>query len=125
MAQGTSPIVPIPGAELQARNYMKISPIQGDGVIATPPVPNGTMPSVAMSRYQNSYRDFAFQKITPPDYGYDDKCIARITGLPINEPDYIADYHFIGMMRCIDDMLQHGYVGYIGGTWETPKPTKN
>lgn len=122
---GTSPGIPIDGAEMKKRDKVNLSPIDESGITASPPKPmgDGTMPSYAMYRYQNQYRDFAFQKITPPDYGFDDNCVARITGIPINEPDFIADYHFIGIMRAIDDMLKHSYVGYIGGTWDAPKPT--
>lgn len=90
------------------------------------PTPNGDRPSEAMNKYVNKFRDFAFQKICPPDYGPDDKStnndssgvsIARITGIPANEPDYISDHHFIGIMRAIDDMLTHSYKGQIIGSY--------
>jgi hypothetical protein len=54
--------------------------------------------------YQNQYKDVSFPKICPPLYG-DDNSVARHTGLPINRPDYVADYHFISLMRIIDRML--------------------
>lgn len=125
MSSGTSPIIGVDNPDFKARKGMKLSPAISNGQHAMSPSPtgDGTTPSVAMYRYQNKYRDFAFQKITPPDYGYSSKSVARVTGVPANEPDFIADYHFIALMRCIDDMLQHGYVGYISGSWNTPKPT--
>ena len=66
-----------------------------------------------------SYSIVIFQKITPPMYGQDGS-ISRTTGIPANEPDFIADVHFIGIMRAIDDMTRHRYTGYIGGSYDTP-----
>jgi hypothetical protein len=66
--------------------------------------------------YVNKFRDFAFQKITEPDYG-NKNCIARTTGVVANRPDFIADYHFISLMRIVDDLLQHNYKGTIEGNY--------
>ena len=126
MAFGTSPKIPITGEDFRTLSGVETSPIEGDGLEALPPLPSGAnhdLPSEAMYRYQNQYRDFAFQKITPPDYGWANN-LARITGLPANVPDFVADFHFIGMMRSIDDMIHKStqYKGVITGSWETPKP---
>ena len=99
---------------------MKLSPVANDGLVASPPLPkNDGTPSDAMYYYRNHDRDFIFQKITPPMYGPDDS-IARCTGIPANEPDFIADFHFIGLMRAIDNMALDRYNGYIGGSYNTP-----
>jgi hypothetical protein len=93
-----------------------ISAIRDASLVAQPPIGNNdSTPSEAMS-YVNKYRDFAFQKISQIDYGYDDN-IARYTGVPANQPDFIADFHFIALMRIIDDLLQHKYKGTIVGDY--------
>lgn len=65
---------------------------------------------------------FTFQKICPPDYGTSDS-IARYTGIPINKPDFIADFHFIGLMRAADKFLLPKNKALIGGSGNTPKST--
>ncbi len=121
MAGGTSPIIPINRAEFKLQNGYKLSAIKDAELVAQSPKPKGDEPSPAMLKFQNQFPEFAFDKISPPDYGLD-KSVARITGLPANKPDYIADYHVIGLMRCIDFMLSQGYNGQIDGNWETPIP---
>ncbi len=116
---GTSPRIHIGGEPFSPQKALTLSPIENSDLEATPPQPNGDQPSEAMYAYQNHDRDFIFQKITPPMYGADDS-IARYTGVPANEPDFIADFHFIGLMRAIDDMTRHRYKGYIGGSYDTP-----
>ena len=107
---------------MSPQKAMTISPIDNSDLVALPPsVKDEDQPSEAMYAYQNADRDFIFQKITPPMYGPDDS-IARTTGVPANEPDFIADFHFIGIMRAIDHMLEHRYSGYISGTFDTPGP---
>lgn len=73
---------------------------------------SGTNPSAVFYQYKNKYADFAFTKLSGPLYG-DNESIARITGIPMNHPDYIADFHFIGLMRSLDDMNKHKYQGKI------------
>lgn len=122
-ANGTSSRIVIDGTKFTRLNGFRQSPVYGDGIIASPPRPNASgMPSNAMYLFQNQYRDFAFQKVSPPEYGNDDS-IARITGLAANEPDYIADYHFISLMRIMDRLIDPQYSGYIGGDFNSPEPT--
>ena len=116
---GTSSRIRINGAVMSPQKAMTLSPINDKDLVAIPPNPIGDQPSEAMYAYRNRDRDFTFQKITPPMYGQNDS-IARLTGIPANEPDFIADFHFIGIMRAIDDMCRHRYSGYIGGTYDTP-----
>lgn len=120
---GTSSRIRIGGQNFQARQGMIISPILNDSFQSVPPSPNDGTPSPAMYAYQNHDKDFIFQKICPPLYKINDGDISEITGLPINEPDFIADFHFIGLMRAIDDMCRHRYSGYIGGSTDGPTPT--
>ena len=122
MATGTSPRIIITGEDYAVIKKLELSPVTGDDVVVDPPLPvNGNMPSQAMYDYQNKYKDFSFQKICPPDYGPRDS-LPRLTGMPANNPDYVADFHFIALMRIIDHILQHRYVGYIGGSYNTPRP---
>jgi len=115
---GTSPRIKISGENLSVQKGMKLSPVDGEDIVATPPVPNsdGT-PSESMNIYQNPCKDFSFQHISFPDYT---QGVAHLTGLPANQPDYIADFHFIGLMRSIDYMLRHNYTGKITGDYNTP-----
>lgn len=120
MAAGTSPSIIIDGAEFKPQKGYGLSAIKDAELVAQSPVPNGTEPSEAMLKFQNPYPEFAFDKISQPDYGYSDKALSRITGIPANKPDYIADYQFIALMRCIDFMLKQGYNGNINGNYDTP-----
>jgi hypothetical protein len=117
-----SPRIQIGGQSFSPQHGINLSPVENSDLEATPPNPNGDQPSEAMYAYQNHDKDFNFQKITPPMYGPNDS-IARHTGIPANEPDFIADFHFIGIMRAVDDMLRHRYSGYIGGSYDTPGTT--
>ena len=116
---GTSSRIKIGGESFSPQKGMTLSPIDGEGLVAVPPSPNGTQPSAAMTEFQNRNRDFLFQKITPPMYGPDNS-IARLTGIPANEPDFIADFHFISMMRAVDDIVRPRYQGYVAGDYNTP-----
>lgn len=123
---GTSSRINIGGESLKALEGLVISPIVNDKRFASPPSPKGTEPSNAMS-YVNRFRDFAFQKISPPEYGPDSSdtnspSTPRVTGIPGNQPDYISDTHFIGIMRAIDDLITHKYSGNITGNGDTPQP---
>ena len=117
---GTSPPINIGGEEFKPRKGVKLSEINDADLVANPPTPNGTEPSEMMSKFQNPYREFAFDKISMPNYGNSNTALARYTGIPANKPDYISDHHFIGIMRCIDSMLRQGYSGRITGDYDTP-----
>ena len=120
-SSGTSGRVSVGGQDFLKRNKFQLSPVENDGVSAVPPSPSGDTPTQDMYAYQNNYKDFSFTKICPPTYG-NDNCVARLTGIPINKPDFIADFHFISLMRLVDKFMQHSYKGYLGGTITTVKP---
>lgn len=92
----------------------------GNGLNAPSPNADGT-PSDAFNMSDASSL-FTFSKICPPDYGTDNS-IARYTGVPINKPDYVADFHFIGLMRATDKLLMPKNRAVIGGSVNTPSPT--
>ena len=108
----------------ERRKGMVLSPVYGEGLEVTPPSPTKSTPGKEMTLYHNQYRDFAFQKISPPDYG-DSGSLARITGGPANEPDMVADFHFIALTRAVDQMLYPVYEGYIKGEYDTPEPVSD
>lgn len=60
-------------------------------------------PSFGITKWINPYPQIAFEKVVLPQWGNSEANNAYIRSLTItNEPDYIKDYHFIALMRCID-----------------------
>ena len=114
---GVSRLIRISGQEFTLLNGFKISTIGVTGVV-NPPTPNNSGDVDKLIAYTNKHSDFTFQKVCPPLYGPDNST-ARYTGIPANEPDHIADFHFIGIMRSIDDILIPHYKGFISGVWST------
>ena len=116
---GTSPVIHINKAEFHKLTGFSLATTYDSTIPAQPPLPNGDEPSGAMTRFQNLFPEFVFDKISPPEYRTTLSC--RV-GIPTNKPDYVADYHVIGLMRCIDYMLSSGYNGLINGNYNTPNP---
>lgn len=117
MAMGTSFKITLSGESFNITQGYSLSAIKDSEIVAQPPKPNGDEPSHAMLKFQNPFPEFAFDKISQPDYG---RGLSSITGLPANKPDYTADYHVIALMRCIDFMLSQGYEGRIDGNYDNP-----
>lgn len=115
---GVSRIIPISGQEFAVLKGFKLSKIEDADFVAKPPKPSSNSDILGITAYVNKHHHFTFAKISPPLYG-DDKSVARHTGIIANEPDYVADFHFIGLMRAIDDMLLPKYSGYIEGKWDS------
>lgn len=131
MASGTSNPLNVSGEELQSRNNPQFSPVEGvdtdvNGKPAkvTPPVGNADYVSAAMDN-RNSFPEFVFEKISVPQYGTQPDAIARYTGVPVNHPDYINDYHFIGLMRMVDGLVKPSYKGKVNNKYDTPAPKQN
>lgn len=118
-ANGTGFVIIIDGTEFKLQHGYQLSAIKDSELVVQSPRPVGDEPSKGMMKFLNPYPEFTFDKISPQDYG-NSGSLARITGIPANKPDYIADYHVIGIMRCIDYMLKQGYEGRIDGKWQTP-----
>lgn len=112
------------GVRFKPVSGMKLSALEGQGIQALPPIIDKNTGTPAIGIQQTPYSEFAFNHITPPDYGNDD-CIARVTGVPINKPDFVADYHFISLARSIDYLLMNNnYQGKITGNYNTPGANK-
>ncbi len=121
---GTSNPIKIGGEEFSSLGDIHVSPAAGEDINVLPPatVDDGTIPSVAMTENINPYGCLAFPKVCPPLYGKVGS-IAEITGIPANRPDFVADHHWIPMMRLVDLALRHKYKGTIIGKYDTPGPT--
>ena len=85
---------------------------------AAHPVPvNKDELSEAMLLYRLGDPDFTFGHVEGARY---DLGHSMHTGVPFGRPDYIADHHWIALMRQIDQMLLHHYRGHIIGEADTP-----
>lgn len=122
MSSGTSDTIIITDEELSARKSIRFSPVDGEGLEVLPPKITSSDLSEAMNKYVNDYPDFTFEKVGVPDFGQSD-CIARHTGIIANQPDFVNDYFFISLMRCVDKMTTPSYVGRIIVIYDTPTVT--
>lgn len=120
--EGTSSGQNVPGTQMQPNRGSQLHKPHnvGNGLNAPSPNADGT-PSDAFN-VSDASSLFTFSKICPPDYGTNDS-IARYTGVPINKPDFVADFHFIGLMRATDKLLMPKNRAVIGGSANTPSST--
>lgn len=118
---GTSPRVTITRERMSEGKYHKIA-TQSLSNIQPPSVSTANAVSVAMTKWVQPWPTFNFNKISHPLYDRQ----AQYTGIPSNRPEFVKDYHFIGIMRCIDLFLSPTYNAYIfsstSGPWPTPPP---
>lgn len=118
---GTSRSFHISGEDFVILKGFTLSKIKDADLVVDPPKPENSSDILSITKYLNKHRDFTFQKICPPLYGPDDST-ARYTGIPANQPDHVADFHFIGIMRAVDDIISPRYTGYISGNWNSINP---
>lgn len=128
MANGTSNPITISGENLQSRKNPSFSPVEGVTLTANgkvvevkPPVGSADEVSEALNLNQNAFPEFLFEKISTPEYGVPNNAIARYTGIPVNRPDYVNDYFFIGIMRAVDKLVNPSYKGRILNIYNTPE----
>lgn len=123
MSAGVSVPINVPSTNLNKQRGMQLFAPEKVGELSTPvPKADGTL-SMGMS-WTDASMQFTFAKICPPDYGTDDS-IARYTGIPINNPDFVADFHFIGLMRATDKILKPEVIQHISGSYNSPESTKD
>ncbi len=129
MASGTSDPFSVSGENLQSRKNPSFSPVEGVGTTANgrqvevkPPKVTSDNVSEALYLHRNPFPEFVFEKISVPEYGASQDAIARFTGVPVNRPDYLNDYHFIGIMRMVDRLMAPSYRGKINSSYNTPEP---
>lgn len=86
--------------------------------VVNPPVVNVSSGQAtnAIAKWICPYPDIAFEKISLPEWDGISKFTAKIS----NEPDYIKDYHFISLMRCIDYYIKPDYNAIINVNLNTP-----
>ena len=121
---GISPRLYFSDEQFKVLHGFKLSQVDGEGLQALPPSIKNSAGSEAIELMQTPFSEFAFNHIEYPSYG-DKDCIAQVTGIPINKPDFIADYHYISLARCIDELLMRNfYKGKLKGKFSTPGATK-
>ena len=115
---GTSFKFLITNQKLQPSYEAKVTRYEGQAV--NTPVPTSFMgqASYGVKKWQNPFPDISFQKIILPDY----EGVYNYTTTISNEPDYIKDYHFIALMRCIDFYNAPAYQAIIKATGTGVKP---
>lgn len=129
MASGTSNPITVSGEDLQSRKNPSFSPVEGvettvngKSVVVKPPSGSVDGVSESLNLNQNCFPEFLFEKISTPEYGVSKDAIARYTGVPVNRPDYVNDYFFIGIMRTVDKLVNPSYKGKILNVYNTPEP---
>ena len=128
MASGTSNPVTVSGEDLQSRKNPSFSPVEGvettvngKPTVVKPPVGSANGVSESLTLNHNAFPEFVFEKVAAPEYGVSKDAIARYTGVPVNRPDYVNDYHFIGIMRIVDKLVNPSYKGKILNIYNTPE----
>ena len=86
-----------------------------------PSLQNGNRTSQSLLKWVNPYPQIAFQKVIIPYFDGIYKYTTRVS----NDPDFIKDYHFISLMRCIDLYNKDIYSGEIVVDHDSPKFTTN
>lgn len=129
MSAGTSNPVKATNENLAVRKNPQFSKPEGiktnaygKEVEIKPPKVNSDTVSEVLSRNQNCFPEFVFEKLDSPEYGTKSDAIARFTGVPVNKPDYLNDYFFIGLMRMTDKITNPHYRGKIINIYDTPNP---
>lgn len=121
MSAGTGSPINIPREKLKARKHASFSNVSDYFKGSTPIVTSENL-STALEKYVNPFPEFAFEKISEVDFGSSTH-LGQTTGRPMNRPDFINDYYFISMMRCIDRVTLPEYKGLIKLKYNTPSPT--
>ena len=105
---GTSGTFPVTNEDMTPGKYHAISEFEIT-TVKPPEINSGNTNSLAITKWVQPWPDWNFEKISVPLY--DGVC--QFLGVPSNRPDFIKDYHFIGIMRNIDLYLAPTYRGYI------------
>ena len=110
---GVSHKFKIDGAKFKSNPYGSVKRYSAGGAVAPPVVSvvQGKISS-AILKWVNPYPDIAFEKIILPYFDG----ISQYTTQISNDPDFIKDYHFISLMRCIDLYNSITYSGIITST---------
>jgi hypothetical protein len=115
---GTSPLITISAEEMSLTNVHNITKVKIDGV-KPPEVAQGSAFSHAMNLWIQLWPHWNYNKITEPKYDGIGDDIGQIS----NRPDFIKDYHAIGIMRNVDAYLRPSFFSHIYAQANMPTPT--
>ena len=108
---GTSGTFSVTNEKMTPGKYHNISQFEIT-TVKPPEINDGNAVSLAMTKWMQPWPDWNFEKISFPLY----EGVCQFLGIPSNRPDFIKDYHFIGIMRNVDLYLAPTYQAYIYGT---------
>jgi hypothetical protein len=114
---GTSPFIVISAEDLNLTAVHNVPNIRIDG-INPPDIANGNSVSPAAQTYVQLWSDWNYSKVTEPKFDG----IADKLGVFSNQPDFIKDYHFIGLMRNVDAYLRPMFFSNIMVAAHMPSP---
>lgn len=117
-AVGTSPMISIPAEGFKLTRYMKITGTGVSTLISPPSLASGGAFSHSMNMWIQPFPLWNFSKITEPKFDG----IGQHIGMITNRPDFISDFHMIGIMRNVDVVLAPSYYSHILSTATTPTP---
>lgn len=118
-ATGTSPAITITAENFDYQRVHQITDVSIDGV-SPPEIANGSAYSHSMGLWKQVWSDWNYCKIVEPKFDG----IAQNLGIISNMPDFIKDYHFIGLMRNVDIYLAPSYKAHIFVEAHVPTPSK-
>lgn len=118
MSNGVSYRFLIDGTKLKENKYGSVQRYSLDAV-KPPKIQQGNKISMSLLKWVNPYPQISFQKIILPYFDGVYKYTTQVS----NDPDFIKDYFFIALMRCIDLYNKDVYDALINQNHDGPKFT--
>jgi len=118
-SRGTSPTTTITAEDMNPLHPHIISDVDATGIVRPPELGVGGSPSEAMS-YIQPWPSWNYTKMTEPKFDG----VTQYLGQMSNRPDFISDYHFIGLMRNAELILGPKFDAYIDSYSNMPRPTR-
>jgi hypothetical protein len=120
-SHGTSNVIKIGGEGFRLLKTFTVSKIDKTGLkfVGAPELKDASDAIGELLYRTNRYPHFVFPKICPPQFP--ENTLAAETRIPGNEPDFISDFHFIGLMRSIDHLLKYNHTCKITGFFQSVK----
>ena len=106
---GTSPFISISAESMKMAKYSHSALMKYRNVVRPPVIQPANAVSTSMDTWIQKWPLWNFNKVTEPKFDG----IGKYTGIISNRPDHISSFHFIGIMRNVDDMLKPNYVADI------------
>ena len=105
----------IDGTKLKQNKYGQVQRYSLDAV-NPPALQQGDKISTSLLKWVNPYPQISFQKIILPYFDGVYKYTTQVS----NDPDFIKDYFFIALMRCIDLYNKDVYNAVINSIYDSP-----